>query len=117
MDFRSGLEKNVDDFLSSMGVEYTYESTKVPYVLRCNYTPDFILSNGIMLEAKGHLSPDDRRKMIAVKKQHPDLDIRFVFQAPYNKIYKGSRTTYAKWAEKHGFQWAHFKSIPVEWLN
>ena len=117
MNFRSGLEKNVDDFLHSTGVDYEYESTKVPYVLTCNYTPDFDLKNGVMLEAKGHLSPDDRRKMLAVKKQHPELDIRFVFQAPYNKIYKGSRTTYAKWAEKHGFPWTHFKSIPDEWLN
>lgn len=117
MNFRSGLEKNVDDFLHSTGVDYEYESTKVPYVLKCNYTPDFVLKNGVMLEAKGHLSPDDRRKMLAVKKQHPELDIRFVFQAPYNKIYKGSRTTYAKWAEKHGFPWTHFKSIPDEWLN
>ena len=117
MNFRSGLEKNVDDFLHSTGVDYEYESTKVPYVLTCNYTPDFVLKNGVMLEAKGHLSPDDRRKMLAVKKQHPELDIRFVFQAPYNKIYKGSRTTYAKWAEKHGFPWTHCKSIPDEWLN
>ena len=117
MNFRSGLEKNVDDFLSSTGLEYEYERKKIPYVLTCNYTPDFILKNGVMLEAKGHLSPDDRRKMLAVKKQHPELDIRFVFQAPYNKIYKGSRTTYAKWAEKHGFPWTHFKSIPLEWLN
>ena len=82
MNFRSGLEKNVDDFLHSTGVDYEYESTKVPYVLKCNYTPDFVLKNGVMLEAKGHLSPDDRRKMLAVKKQHPELDIRFVFQAP-----------------------------------
>ena len=117
MNFRSGLEQKVDDFLSSTGLEYEYESKKIQYVLTCNYTPDFILKNGVMLEAKGHLSPDDRRKMIAVKKQHPELDIRFVFQAPYNKIYKGSRTTYAKWAEKHGFPWTHFKSIPLEWLN
>jgi|TARA_Y100000996_G_scaffold412038_1_gene397285 hypothetical protein len=116
-NFRSGLEKKVADFLSDSGVCYEYESVKLPYVLSCNYSPDFILPSGIMLEAKGHLSPDDRRKMIAVKKQHPDLDIRFVFQAPYNKIYKGSRTTYAKWAEKHGFPWTHFRSIPNEWLN
>ena len=96
MNFRSGLEQKVDDFLSSTGLEYEYESKKIQYVLTCNYTPDFIMKNGVMLEAKGHLSPDDRRKMLAVKKQHPELDIRFVFQAPYNKIYKGSRTTYAK---------------------
>ena len=40
--------------------------------------------------------------MKAVKAANPDLGVRFVFQTPYNKIYKGSEITYAKWAEKHG---------------
>jgi hypothetical protein len=48
---------------------------------------------------------------------NPDLDIRFVFQAPFNKIYKGSKTTYAKWAEKSGFPWCSYQSIPIEWLT
>jgi 3-deoxy-D-manno-octulosonic acid (KDO) 8-phosphate synthase len=55
--------------------------------------------------------------MKAVKKANPDLDIRFVFQAPFNKINKKSKTTYAAWAEKNGFQWAAYHSIPVEWLT
>ena len=55
--------------------------------------------------------------MKAVKKQNPELDIRFVFQAPYNKLYKGAKSTYAQWAEKNGFKWAHYSSIPVEWLT
>ena len=117
MKFRSGLEEKVADLLSNLGVSFEYESTKVPYVLQCNYTPDFLLPNGVYLETKGHLDEKDRRKMIAVKKSNPDLDIRFVFQAPFNKIYKGSKTTYAAWAEKNGFQWAAYHSIPIEWLT
>ena len=114
MGYRSGLEKQVADLLSGLGVTYEYESTKVPYVLMCSYTPDFLLPNGIYLECKGHLTPEDRRKMVAVKKMNPELDIRFVFQAPFNKITKGSKTTYAKWCEKNGFQWCSYKNIPVE---
>jgi len=117
MRFRSGLEEKVSDLLLELGVKYEYESTKVPYVLQCNYTPDFLLPNGVFLETKGRLTDEDRRKMKAVKKSNPDLDIRFVFQAPFNKIYKGSKTTYAKWAEKHGFPWCAFHSIPLEWLT
>lgn len=117
MAFRSGLEEKVADLLTNLGVKYEYESTKVPYVLQCNYTPDFLLPSGIYLETKGHLTEEDRRKMKAVKGMNPELDIRFVFQSPYNKIYKGSKTTYAKWAEKHGFPWCAFHSIPVEWLT
>ena len=118
MEYRSGLERKIADFLSNRGVQYEYESTKVPYVLKCNYNPDFILPSGIMLEAKGHLSPDDRRKMLAVKKQNPELDIRFVFQAPNNKLKKGGRMTYADWSERYGFRWCKLSDgIPEEWLD
>ena len=117
MKFRSKLEEQVADLLSTLGVTFEYESTKVPYVLQCNYTPDFLLPNGIWLETKGQLTPEDRRKMIAVKKCNPELDIRFVFQAPYNKINKGSKTTYAKWADRQGFKWCAAHAIPIEWLT
>ena len=117
MRFRSGLEEKVSNLLLELGVKYEYESTKVPYVLQCNYTPDFLLPNGVFLETKGRLTEEDRRKMKAVKKSNPELDIRFVFQAPYNKIYKGSKTTYAKWAEQNDFPWCSFHSIPLEWLT
>lgn len=117
MAYRSGLEVKIADLLSSLGVTYEYESTKIPYVLQCNYTPDFLLPNGIYLEAKGQLTEEDRRKMKAVKAAHPDLDIRFVFQSPYNKIYKGSKTTYAKWCEKHGFPYCSYQNIPIHWLT
>ena len=117
MAFRSGLEEKVADLLTNLGVKYEYESTRVPYILQCTYTPDFLLPNGVYLETKGLLSEEDRRKMKAVKEMNPDVDVRFVFQAPFNKIYKGSKTTYAKWAEKHGFLWCSFHSIPIDWLT
>ena len=115
--YRSGLEEKVADLLSSLKVKYEYEDRKVPYQLQCNYLPDFHLINGVFLEVKGRLTSEDRRKMKAVKSCNPELDIRFVFQAPYNKIYKGSKTTYAKWAEKHGFPWWSYQTIPIDWLT
>ena len=44
------------------------------------------------------------------------LDLRFVFQNQNNKLFKGSKTTYAQWAEKHGFMFAH-RHIPQSWLE
>ena len=117
MKYRSGLEKKVAELLGTLSIPFEYESTKVPYVLQCNYTPDFLLPNGIYLETKGQFTPEDRRKMLAVKKCNPDLDVRLVFQAPYNKISKNSKTTYAAWAEKNGFQWCPYYDIPLDWLN
>lgn len=114
---RSKLEEKVAQLLKELGVSFEYESTKVPYILQCNYIPDFLLPNGVYLETKGHLTPEDRRKMLAVKKANPDLDVRFVFQAPYNKIEKRSKTTYAAWCEKNNFKWCAYHSIPIEWLT
>ena len=73
MKFRSGLEKQVAELLKELSVKFEYESTKVPYELQCNYTPDFLLPNGIYLETKGQFTSEDRRKMLAVKKQHLSL--------------------------------------------
>ena len=113
---RSGLETQVADLLIQLSVPYEYESEKLDYVLEARYIPDFKVGD-IYLECKGYFKATDRRKMLAVKKCNPDLDIRLVFQAPHNKINKKSKTTYAKWAEKNGFKWCPYYAIPREWLG
>jgi len=114
--FKSKLEERVADLLTNLGISYEYESTKVPYTIQHNYHPDFILPNYVHLETKGYWSPEDRRKVLAVKRDNPDLDLRMVFQAPYNKISKKSKTTYAQWCEKHDIPWSSFHNIPLDWL-
>ena len=114
--FRSGLEKQVADLLSELGVSYEYESKKISYVIQHHYTPDFVLPNHTVLECKGYWDPADRRKIKQVKKDNPDLDLRMVFQSPYNTISKKSKTTYAKWCERHNIPWTHFHDIPLDWL-
>ena len=114
--FRSKLEEKIADLLEGLGVSYEYESTKVPYTIQHNYHPDFVLPNYTYLEAKGYWDAADRRKILAVKKDNPDIDIRMVFQSPYNTISKKSKTTYAMWCEKHAIPWTSFHNIPLEWL-
>ena len=114
--FRSRLEEQVSDLLCELGIDYEYEPTKVSYQIQHFYTPDFLLPNHVYLETKGYWDAADRRKMKAVKKQNPDLDIRMVFQNPYNKISKKSKTTYAQWCERHGIPWTSWVNIPMEWL-
>ena len=116
MAFRSGLEERVADLMFELGVKYEYESTKVPYIIQHIYTPDFLLPNGIYLETKGFWEPADRRKIKNVKEQHPELDLRMVFQNPFNKISKKSKTTYAQWCDKHDIKWTSFQNIPIEWF-
>ena len=114
--FRSKLEEKVATLLKELGVSYEYESTKVPYVIQHNYTPDFLLPNHVYLETKGYWDPADRRKVLAVKRDNPDIDLRMVFQSPYNTISKKSKTTYAKWCDKHDIPWTAYHEIPLEWL-
>lgn len=116
MAFRSGLEEKVADLMVNLGVKYEYESTKIPYTIAHSYSPDFLLPNGIFLECKGYWEAEDRRKIRNVIKQHPDIDLRMVFENPYNRISKKSKTTYAKWCEKHSIQWTSYANIPLEWF-
>ena len=114
--FRSKLEENVATLLSELGVSYEYESCKVPYTIQHNYCPDFVLPNHIYLETKGYWDAADRRKILAVKKDNPYIDLRMVFQSPFNTISKKSKTTYAKWCEKHDIPWTSYHNIPLDWL-
>lgn len=95
--------------------ESRYLTYKIPESVH-KYTPDFILSNGIIIEAKGLFEADDRKKHLLIKQQYPHLDIRFVFSNPRNKLYKGSKTTYADWCDKYGFKYAS-KTIPPAWFK
>ena len=115
--YRSKLEEQVAELFDTLGVIYEYESVKVPYVIQHNYCPDFVLPNHVHIEAKGYWDAKDRRKILAVKKENPDLDLRMVFQAPYNTISKKSKTTYAKWCEKHDIPWTSYHDIPIDWLT
>ena len=114
--FRSGLEQQVAKLLEGLGISYKYESDKLGYTVEHNYTPDFVLPNYVYLEAKGYWSPEDRRKILAVKRDNPGIDLRMIFQSPYNKISKSSKTTYAQWCDKHDIPWAAFHEVPLEWL-
>ena len=112
---RSHFERTLVNQLRKAKVRFEYESKKLPYVIEHNYIPDFILSNGIIIEAKGKLDATTRAKMIAVKRAHPELDIRMVFMRGSNRLSKRSQTTYMQWAEKNGFPAAD-GVIPNEWL-
>jgi len=114
--FRSKLEENVASLLEQLGVSYEYETEKLSYTIEHTYTPDFVLPNYIYLETKGYWDAADRRKVLAVKRDNPDIDLRMVFQSPYNTISKRSKTTYAKWCEKHDILWTSYHDIPLDWL-
>jgi len=116
--YRSGLEHVVKDSLNQRKCKAQYECFKIEWedLMYRKYTPDFLLPNGIIIETKGRFTPADRVKHLAIKKQHPSLDIRFVFSNCNAKLRKGAKTTYADWCDKHGFLYAD-KDVPDEWIQ
>ena len=115
--FKSGLEEKVSDLLCELGVDYEYEGLSLPYTIKHLYTPDFVFPNGIVLETKGYWKPEDRRKIRQVVTENPHIDLRMVFQDPYKKISKKSKTTYAKWCTRYNIKWCAYHAIPVDWLT
>jgi hypothetical protein len=121
--YRNKFECAIAEQLDEAGVKFSYETLKLPvaYPPRIGkYTPDFISTNtNIIIEGKGffHGGASDRQKLVLVKEQHPDIDLRIVFQNAAKPIYKGSKTTYGKWATDHNFAWADKGIVPASWIK
>ena len=116
--YRSGLEVKISDYLKELNVPVIYEAIKIEWedLAYRTYTPDFILDNGIIIETKGRFLAADRRKHLAIKKQHPKLDIRFVFTNSRAKLRKGAKSNYAEWCIRYGFLY-YDRIIPEDWLK
>ena len=119
---RSKLELKFEEIIKEFDVAYDYEVTKIPYTIpesNHNYTVDWTFINGLLVETKGYLSDHkERYKYVLLKQQHPDLDLRFVFDNP-NKLCGGTKMTHAKWAEKYGFRYCSIKDTEQieSWLK
>jgi hypothetical protein len=114
--YKSKLEKGMGCLLETAGIPFSYEPTRLPYLKKHHYTPDFWLDEqNFFIETKGRFLPQDRTKHLLVRELNPHIDIRFVFQQPNNKLSKKSQTTYAEWCDKHGFLWSG-KKLPKEWF-
>jgi hypothetical protein len=111
---RSKLETKFEDILKEYKVDYEYEVTKIPYTIpesKHIYTEDWTFLNGLLLETNGYLSDHkERYNYVLLKEQHPDLDLRFVFDNP-NKLCGGTKMTHSAWAQKYGFKWCGIKDI------
>ena len=115
--YRSKFEAGVAARLNKRSVSFSYESLVLDYTWEGKYKADFILPNGVIVETKGFFSPNDRRKMLCVKAQHPHLDIRLCFQNAKEKISRAKKSiTYGQWATRNGFKWSS-GTIPDDWYD
>ena len=108
---KNKFEEKIALQLQKAKASFKYEGTKVPYILARHYIPDFVIvtcTGKLYIECKGYLRPEHKAKMVAVKRQHPELDVRIVFYAAVkNNI---------RWAERNGIKYA-IGTIPQEWLE
>jgi len=131
---RSGFEERIAKELDDAKVKYTYETKSFTYVepLRKNlahcgacgstdlrrtgrYTPDFVLRSGLIIEAKGRFTAGDRRKMKAMKKQHPDVKIVMLFMRD-NALSRKSKTFYSDWCMENDYDFS-IGTLKQEWLK
>lgn len=119
---RSKLEMKFEEILKESLAEYTYETQIIPYIVpesKHKYIVDFSTNNGILWEVKGWLSDhQERQKYILVKQQHPEVDLRFVFDN-INKLCGGTKYTHKTWCEKNGFRYCSVKDIDTikSWIQ
>ena len=124
--YTNKFESKTGEMLSANNIRFKYESERLAYTVSGKYIPDFIIQTNrgktLYIETKGNGRSFDaasRRKLIAVKLQHPDKDIRIVFYsdgAVGATRKDGTRLRQSEWADKHGFKYS-IREIPNEWLH
>ena len=119
--FRSKSEEKIYNLLKEKNIPCEYEKGKIEYEWLENktYVPDFfLLEIGIILEVKGRFVREDRKKHLFIRKQKPELDIRFIFDNPKAKLYKGGKMTNGSWCDKYKFKYSSLREgVPEEWIN
>lgn len=109
---RNPFELRVFKELKKARVKFKYEAERLPYVLARHYIPDFIIetpTGKLYIECKGFLRATDKSKIVAVRKYHPEIDLRMVF-------YDDRKKKDIKWTERKGIRYA-IGSVPKEWLE
>lgn len=100
--------------------KWAYEKERWSYQFEVqHYTPDFFITRlndkEFVVEYKGKMTKEMRKKLLAIKNCNSDRDLRLVFERGKNKIQSKSKTTYLKWSERNKLDAAD-KHIPEEWL-
>lgn len=119
--FEFDLYKQLTGLTGNLRASVEYETDKLDYVEYKQYIPDLVIrlhdGSNIYIEGKGYFPYPERAKMIAVKEQHPELDIRIVFYRDTpSSLGKGSKMKPTEWATKYGFPSA-VKEIPASWFE
>ena len=112
--FRSKFEFDFSKKLKSMKKKVEYETDKIIYTQpeqTKTYIPDWKIFDKTYIETKGIFSSQDRKKILAVIRDNPDIKLYILFQNSKLTLSKKSKTTYGEWCTKNGIIWADIKDI------
>jgi hypothetical protein len=105
--YRSAFEEKVANVLPPW---YEYEAHRFNYTVKRQYVPDFT-DDDIWIEVKGFFRAGDVAKYKAIRHDHPEKRLMFVFSNPNKKVRKGAKMSMAQWAEKNGWEWAVIDTV------
>lgn len=111
--YKSKFEGKVADALESKGKAIEYEVSTLPYRLDLLYKPDWKVDNSYYIEAKGLFDYTERRKMLAVIRDNPHIDVRMCFMRD-NKLRRNTETRYSDWCKSHGIRYSIFPDLPID---
>lgn len=124
MTYRSKFEANVAKEFKNHGIKFVYEPEVVHFIQpekARKYTPDFRLTfkkgrGSILVETKGRLTSEDRKKLIWVREQNPKIKLVLLFMDSRKTLTKVSKTSYGDWCRKNDFEFYDFRfGLPKEW--
>jgi hypothetical protein len=104
--------------MDQLKIPYQYEAVTLTYQhAPQKYTPDFILPNGFIVEFKGKMTAEVRKKLVSIKRSNPEKKIGIVFQKANNKLSsRPNATRYWEWAEANGYLWSE-AYVPKAWTT
>ena len=112
LGYRSMFEVRFKSLCQQHKLPLSYETKTVIYQYEPQeYTADFSHKKQVHLECKGVLDAATRKKLMAIKRCNPTMDLRLVLEKPNNKLHKGKSWRYWEWAEKRGFKWYDWRDL------
>jgi hypothetical protein len=106
--------------LDKRKIKWKYEHEVLKYQHEPqSYTPDFTLIDldNLLIEYKGKMINDTRKKILAIKRCNPKRRICLVFERANNKLSsRPNSLRYWQWAERHGIEWSE-TYVREEWVN
>jgi hypothetical protein len=131
--YRSRAENALANWLNERKIKFDYETIKLPYTTRvvsgfcdkcgnkkCSQRHVYLLDfwfpkHEFGIELKGRLTGHDRDKMVAVKRDNPEVNIKMLFLSN-NRLHPRTEKRYMDWAAEAGYD-ASVKIPDMRWFG